>query len=393
MKVFSWLLFLAMAGPFAPGSEGQAPAAAPESAIRTAARNLTVEDYIRIKEVSDPQISPERKWVAYVVKTAKLEEDKNEERIWMVSSDGGEAIALTAESASSNHPRWSPDGKYLAFISERDEGQKQVWLLNRLGGEAQQLTDTIQDVKDFDWSPAGDRLVLVLQDPSPDELEAAKNKEKGKKKEAEKKEPKPRPVVIDRLHFKEDEIGYLDRRRSHLYVFEIASKKMTQVTSGDFDDSEPAWSPDGRSIAFTSNRTAEPDSNFNSDIWVVAADNSDKGKSLVQVTTNPGTDASPTWSPDGKWIAFTTQIDPKLFWYATIHLGIAPATGGEAKILTKALDRPVSMPRFSSDGRWVYFIAEDDGTQNLLRVSPLGGEITRPIAGRRTVAAFSLSKD
>jgi dipeptidyl aminopeptidase/acylaminoacyl peptidase len=391
MKVFSCLLCLAMCGPFAPRSECQAPAAAPNPTFRLAPRNLTVDDYFRIKEVSDPQISPEGKWLAYVVKTADLQEDKNEERIWMVSSDGGEAIALTAESASSNHPRWSPDGKYLAFISERDEGQKQVWLLNRLGGEAQQLTETIQDVKDFDWSPKSDRLVLVLQDPSPNELEAAKNKEM--KKEAEKEEPKPRPIVIDRLHFKEDEIGYLDRRRPHLYVFEISSKKMTQITSGDIDDSEPAWSPDGRSIAFTSNRTAEPDSNFNSDIWVVSADNSDKGGNLIQVTTNPGTDASPVWSPDGKWIAFTTQIDPKLFWYATIHLGIAPATGGEARILTMTLDRPVSMPRFSPNGRWIYFIAEDDGTQNLLRVSPSGGEITRPIAGRQTVAAYSLSKD
>lgn len=199
--------------------------------------------------------------------------------------------------------------------------------------------------------------------------------------------------MIDRLHFKEDEIGYLDRRRRHLYVFELASKKMIQITSGDFDDTEPAWSPDGRSIAFTSNRTSEPDSNFNSDIWVVAADNLDKGKSLVQVTTNPGTDASPIWSPDGKWIAFTTQIDPKLFWYATTHLAIAPASGGETKVLTKALDRPVSMPRFSSDGRWIYFVAEDDGTQNLLRVSPSGGEIARRIAGRRTVSSFSVSRD
>jgi dipeptidyl aminopeptidase/acylaminoacyl peptidase len=184
MKVYSFVLLLVIAGLKTPGSYGQSITASPSPMVKPQQGNLAVDDYFRIKEVSDPQISPEGKWVAYVVKTAKLEEDKNEERVWMAPSDGGEAIALTAKNVSSNHPRWSPDGKYLAILSERDEGQKQVWLLNRLGGEAQQLTDTIQDVKEFDWSPAGDRLVLVLQDPSPDELEAAKNKEKGKKKES-----------------------------------------------------------------------------------------------------------------------------------------------------------------------------------------------------------------
>jgi Tol biopolymer transport system component len=115
--------------------------------------------------------------------------------------------------------------------------------------------------------------------------------------------------VIDRLYFKDDEVGYLDRRRTHLYVLDVATKKMTQVTSGDYDDSQPAWSPDGKQLAFTSNRTAEPDRNYNSDIWVVDADNSDQGKTLRQVTTNPGEDHSPAWSPDGKWIAFVSRID------------------------------------------------------------------------------------
>ena len=187
--------------------------------------------------------------------------------------------------------------------------------------------------------------------------------------------------MIDRLHFKEDEIGYLDRRRTHLYVFNLGDRKMTQITSGDFDDTEPAWSPDGRSIAFTSDRTAEPDNNFNTDIWVVAADNTDQGKSLVQITTSPAEDLSPAWSPDGKWIAFVTQLDAKLFWYATYHLGIAPSTGGETKILTKSLDREVVAPKFSEDGKWIYFLAEDDGTQNLLRVPVAGGEITGRSAG------------
>ena len=350
-------------------------------------RNLTIDDYFQIEDVTDPQITPEGKWIAYEVTSRNLKEDKNESRIWMVSAGGGEAIPLTAEKTSSSHPRWSPDGKYLGFLSARDDGEKQVWLLNRNGGEAQQLTDTMQDVDDFSWSPSGDRLVLVLQDPTLDEIEASKHKDEDKPK------PKPHPWVIDRLHFKEDEIGYLDRRRTHLYVFALSDHKMTQITSGDFDDSSPAWSPDGRSIAFVSNRSKDPDQNFNDDIWTVAADNADQGKNLLRITTNPGTDGAPAWSPDGKWIAFTSQRDPKLFQYATFHLAIAPAIGGDDKILTRPLDRNVTSPRFSGDGKWIYFIADDDGTENLLRIPAAGGDITRPIGGRLMVDAYSMSTD
>lgn len=358
--------------------------AAPDGTDR---RKLTVDDYFRIREVENPQISPDEKWVAYSVTTADLEKDKNEERVWMVPLEGGDAIPLTLEEYSSSHPRWSPDGKYLAFLSERNDGKKQVWLLNREGGEAVELTDTIQDVDDFVWSPESDRLVLVLQDPTADEIAEAKMADPADYK------PKPRPWVIDRLHFKEDEIGYLDHRRKHLYVFRLSDHSLTQVTSGDYDDSSPAWSPDGKRIAFESNRTENPDMNFNSDIWTVAADNTDKGKSLVQVTTNPGTDEAPAWSPDGKWIAFTSQVDPKLFQYATIHIAIAPANGGEERLLTKALDRNSTVPRFSKDGKWIYFIADDDGTQNVLRVPAQGGEIERPIGGRLMVDSYSLGAD
>jgi len=392
---FSFLFLMVMAtGP----TWAQSPAVTgvPASSSVAGKRTLTADDYFRIKELGDPQLSPDGKWVAYTVRTANLKDDKNYERIWMVSVSGGNTVPLTADGLTSSHPRWSPDGKFLAFISARtgeatdddDSGKKQVWLLNREGGEAQKLTDTIQDVQSFAWSPSSDRLVLLLQDPSPAEIEAAHDKAK-----ESKAKPKPRPWVIDRLHFKEDELGYLDRRRTHLYVFNTADHKQTQITSGDYDDSDPAWSPDGLKIAFASNRTAEPDLNYNTDIWTVDADTTDKGKSLAHVTTGPGSEAAPAWSPDGKWIAFTTQMDPKLFQYATFHIGAAPATGGEAKVLTLVLDRNSTVPRFSADGKWIYFIADDDGTQNLLRVPAAGGPIQRPIGGRKMVESYSLSKD
>jgi dipeptidyl aminopeptidase/acylaminoacyl peptidase len=379
LSVFSTVLVLA------PLSLAQQPAP----------RGITVDDFFQIRDVAQPELSPDVQWVAYSVRTRMLKEDKSEQRLWMVSTHGGDPIPMTAEGVSSSHPRWSPDGRYLAFLSARNGGKNQIWLLDRRGGEAERLTEVAQGVNDFEWSPDSARLVLILQDPKPEDLEAAKDKDKDKDKDKPPAKPKtPPPFVIDRLQFKEDNAGYLDRRRDHLYVFDVGSKKSTQVTSGDFDDTEPAWSPDGKSLAFTSNRsTPDPDRNYNSDIWVVAADNTDKGARLTQVTTNPGPDRQPAWSPDGKWITYITETDVKAMIYATHHLAIAPSTGGEAKVLTLAFDRSVRRPRFSPDGRSIYFIADDDGTQNLFRIPATGGEVSRPIGGPLSVAYYSPGKD
>src|SRR5271169_6062373 len=116
-------------------------------------RNITIDDYFQIRDVSQPELSPDGQWVAYGVRTRMLKEDKSEQRLWMVSTHGGDAIPLTAEGVSSGHPRWSPDGKYLAFTSARNGGKNQVWLLDRRGGEGQKLTDVAQGVGDFEWSP------------------------------------------------------------------------------------------------------------------------------------------------------------------------------------------------------------------------------------------------
>src|SRR5580693_5512534 len=242
-------------------TRAQEAASRPASATGTAApatpRNITIDDYFQIRDVAQPELSPDGQWVAYGVRTRMLKEDKNEQRLWMISTHGGDAIPLTAEGVSSSHPRWSPDGKYLSFLSSRNGGKGQVWLLNRQGGEAVRLTEVTQGVNDFEWSPDSTSLVLVLADPKPEDAEAAREKDK------DKPAPKPKtppPYVIDRLEFKEDTVGYLDRRRTHLYVFNIEKKSLNQITSGDFDDSEPAWSPDGKLLAFTSNRsTPDPD--------------------------------------------------------------------------------------------------------------------------------------
>lgn len=349
-------------------------------------RPITIDDFFKMKTVRNPQVSPDGKWIAYTVSEMDLKEDKSETRIWMVSTNGGEAIPMTSKGYSAGNPRWSPDGKYLSFTAGRGKGKdgkpnkSQVWTLNRLGGEAQQVTKVKQGVSGYEWSPDGTRMLLYIRDPKPEELT-----------EDPKDDKKPKPYVIDRLQFKRDYAGYLDRRRTHLYVLNWKDEKAEpiQITSGDYDDSQAVWSPDGKSIAFVSNRTKEPDSNPNSDIWIVSPDNTDKGKTLLQVTKNPREDSNPTWSPDGKTIAYSTVTAPlKVMWYATDHLATISASGGTPTVLTTNLDRNIRRPKFSADGKSIWFMLEDSGEQHLASMDLASKKLNRWIKGKDVVQDF-----
>jgi len=346
-------------------------------------RALSIDELFKLKTVGNPQVSPEGMWVAYTITEVDLEKDKSETRVWMTPVSGGDAIPMTVKGSSASTPRWSPDGKYLSFLSSRKDGKTQVWSLDRRGGEAQQLTEILQGVQGYEWSPDGTKLLLVLQDPKPEDLEKDKDKKEKLKK--------PKPWVIDRLQFKMDYVGYLDGRRTHLFVFNLNNKKMTQITSGDFDDTQPAWSPDGKFVALVSNRTEEPDANNNTDIWIVSTENTDKGKTLRQITTNSVPDQSPAWSPDGKHIVYETVVDKKhYYYYCTTFLAMTPVEGGEPRILTKTLDRNIWSPKFSPDGKAVFFMLEDSGEQHLAKVNLSSGKITRTVAGQRSVYSYSL---
>jgi dipeptidyl aminopeptidase/acylaminoacyl peptidase len=358
---------------------GVLPAA---SLMAQSPRPLTVDDFFALKTVGAPQLSPEGKYVAYTLSGPDLKQDRAATRIWMTALAGGDPVPLTGVGASGSNPKWSPDGKYLGFTAARNGGETQVWTLNRLGGEAVQLTEVAQGVEDFQWSPDGTRLVLSIRDPRPERAKPDSGKN-----------PPPLPIVVDRLQFKRDNTGYLDRRRSHLYGYDLASRKLTQLTSGDYEDADPAWSPDGKLIVFSSNRTEEPDNNRNSDLWIVAADNTDQGHTLKRLTSNPGADDAPAWSPDGKSIVYVSQLDVPAMWYATHHLAVIPAAGGRPEFPIKALDRNVSMPRFSNDGTGILFLLEDSGERHLARIPAAGGTITRVVGGFRSVSAYDLGSD
>ncbi|NNM07523.1 MAG: S9 family peptidase, partial [Gemmatimonadetes bacterium] len=384
--LLAFLVFNALSGPSLaaqPQAEGSSEAG-PASGQVTERRALTIDDQFLIERIGSPRISPDGQRIAYTVGTTEYDTNSSETRIWLVDRDGGPPVPMTGTGSSASNPRWSPDGSRLSFLAERGGGKTQVWALNLLhGGEAELLTRTEESVSAFEWAPDGQRLVLVIKDPRPKKNPAAKTKSG---------EDIPEPWVVDRLQIKRDYIGYLDHRRDHLYTYDLATGETLQITSGDYDDSGPVWSPDGEAIAFVSNRTPDPDANFDTNIWLVDPENTDPGANLTQVTTNPGPDRSPAWSPDGRRIAYITETDVDHAPYDVPQVAVIEP-GGRAMLLSESLDRGVSNPVFSGDGGSIYFQVEDSGESHLAMVSSRGGPVTRVIEGPRAVSAVTIAED
>ncbi len=289
----------------------------------------------------------------------------------MTSWAGTESIQLTYSPDGESQPRWSPDGKYLSFTSSRNGlTSSQIWLMDVRGGEARQLTDLKKgSLSEYAWAPDGKKIALVISN-DPDTSKSKMTK----------------PIVIDRFKFKQDVEGYLTKKTTHLYLYDLVTKKIDTLTKGIYNESSPRWSPDGTQIAFVSNRTADPDRNANSDIWIIDA----KPNSVMkQVTTWTGRDSGPEWSPDGKQIAYvrSTSSD-NYFMYDQTILCVVSKDGGEPKLLSKTLDRPVGSPLWTKDGVNLHALVTDDRTRYVAQFAVADGKMTKTLTGNRSVSAL-----
>ena len=332
---------------------------------------LSPADLYQLASVSDPKISPDGNWVAYVLSRIDSAKNKRNSDVWMVSWDGQQSVQLTHSTDGESHPRWSPDGLYLSFVATRQGAtNSQVWLLDRRGGEAKQLTNVKGDLSDYAWSPDGKRLVLAIK--MPENVDTSKNKF-------------PKPFVLDKYHFKQDVEGYVQPRPTHLYIFDVATKKLDTLTQGDYSETSPVWSPNGQQIAFVSNRTPEPDRNDNTDIWVIDAQ---PKAVLKQMTTWKGSDVAPSWSPNGQQIAFLRSSSDTYDMYAQSILAVVSKDGGEPNLLSVALDRPVSTVRWAKDGQAVAVLVTDDRQRYVAQFDVKTKAMTKIAAGNRCFSAL-----
>lgn len=339
-----------------------------------AQRSFTIPDALGIASVSDPQLSPDGEFVVYVVSRIDLDENESGSRLHGVPFAGGDAAPLTRAGRSASHPRFSPDGSQLAFLSSGEGGKTQIWLLPLAGGEARELSSLPAGVSSFSWAPDGSVLAAVSMDPDPHESRDGED-------------PEPRPLVIDRRQFKRDGRGYLDDRRRHIYLVDASEGSHEQKTFGAYDDGSPVFSPDGSEIVFVSVRPAEgdPDATDNSDLFLIPRD-AGRDTEPVRLTSNLGPDRSPVFSPDGDWLLHTGNRKPELIWYATENLYALNRVTDEVVHVAAGLDRNLSNPRFSADGSAVFALLEDSGNQHLAAF-PLAADATadRVIAGERVV--------
>lgn len=364
--------------------------AAASASARADEARFGVADLDRLADVSQPAMSRDGRYVVYTVTTANLERDQPQSDLWRVRYDGGAPVQLThTPDADESQPQWSADGKWLAFLSDRkvggaqdgEEAKPQVWLMPADGGEARRVTDFQSGVEDFVLSPDGTRIATIAFDPEfPPDAKKPKN---------------PPPIVTGRFQFKDDDSGWLGARRKHLYLVDVANGKATLLTPGSHDEQLPAWSPDGKWIAYVTKRGADPDRHLNYDIYVIAAQ---AGARERQLTTFPGSDLDPywetrpAWSPDGKRIAYLQSGEDRWIYYAPWQLAVIDVASGKTT-LPAPIDRCFTKPHWAPDGRSVYALVEQAEVTHLSRIDVASGKVTALTPGERFDVDLDVAAD
>jgi len=341
---------------------------------------ITFDDLMKVQRISDPQVSPDGKWVAYVQGVVDLEANKTARHIWLIPTEGGEPRQLTRGDGSDTRPRWSPDGKSLAFISTRG-GKSQVWIIPVGGGEARQVTSISTEADGVVWASKGDALLFTAK-VHPDCADDDCNR----KRLEEREKSKVKAQIIDELLFRHwDE--YRDGKYTHLFVVSAQGGKARDLTPGAVDSptfflSGPdgyAISPDGTEVCFTSNRPGGSRTAWstNNDLYVVPA----SGGEAKQITKdNPGSDASPQYSPDGRYIAYTSQARDG-YESDLLRLRVYDRQTGKVKDLTPGFDQWVGSFAWASDSDTIYFNAPERGRQPIFKTSMSRPKVERVLEG------------
>ncbi len=364
------------------------------------------EDLYNLRVPTDVALSPDGRNVAFAVKSTAPGKDGYRTALWVVPADGSAPPRqLTVGSRNDTTPRWSPDGRALAFLSDRAavlqaggggskpgkaeaprEGGTQVWLLPFAdGGEARQLTDLPKDVEGLAWAPDGRRLAVVC---------GADSTEPEKKRERKPDDPpEPDTRLIDTLGYQFNGAGFVHDRFRRLWTVEVESGEARLLTRGNHHDADPRWSPDGRTIAFVSDRHPNADLGWRTDIFLVDADGGDPRR----LSGGGGRQqwGAPEWAPDGRSLAAIGQPDWKRGVLYQASVWQLPVDGGEAVDLLEGRDLEAAAgmnsdlvgggeprPQWMADGRWVVFTAPVDGAFELWRVEVESHRVERLTEGR-----------
>jgi dipeptidyl aminopeptidase/acylaminoacyl peptidase len=372
LSVTALTTFLALG--LAARTQQPAPGAPASAAVALSSTTPTIDQSLEMKGAFSPEISPDGKRVVYEVSRTNWEDNAFERDLWIVDTATGDAHQLTASKKSSTNAAWSPDGKWIAFLSDRPgqisgtpEGKKQIYVIAADGGEARQLTKVETGVNIFKWSPGSVKMAFSADDPETKAMKDRKEK------------------------YGEYEVVHADYTMAHLWTLEIPPGETASVpepkrlTEGAaFSVGEFTWSPDGTRIAFSAQRDPDLISSETADIYVVTAGD---GK-VKKIVNTPGPDRNPHWSPDGKQIAYETTAGSKYFFYTNVKIAAVDADGGTPRVLTDAFDEDPGLIDWAAGG--IYFAAEQKTNAHLFRLNP-DTKAVEKLSSPEHLAAFSFS--